>query len=129
MSSLEVVELVDIVGEDDVGLGMTLHVFDLLDFALERSEEALGNRVVPAVTLAAHAALDPVSFEGVSVIAACVGAAAVGVVDQALAGAAISQCRAKSSQGEVALDVGARGPTDHAPREQVENSSEVQPSL
>ena len=45
MSSLEVVELVDVVGEDDVGLGMTLEVFDLLDFALERSEEALCDRV------------------------------------------------------------------------------------
>src|SRR5580658_9532325 len=108
---------------------MALEVFDLLDFALERSKEALGDRVVPAVALAAHAALDPVGLQGAPVIATRVGAAAVGVVNQAFAGAASSQCHAKGRQGEVTVDVGAGGPADDAPREEVENGREVQPSL
>jgi hypothetical protein len=51
-------------------LGMTLEVFDLLDFALERGEEALGDRVVPAIALPAHAADDaPVAERGLVVTA------------------------------------------------------------
>jgi hypothetical protein len=116
-------------GENDLRLGVAAEVVDLFDLPLERCEEALCNGVVPAVALAAHAALDPACFERTPVVAAGVGTAAIGVVDEARVGTAVSQCCPQGHEREVPVDRGAGCPAHDTPGEQIEHDGEVQPAL
>src|SRR3954463_14884781 len=83
VATLEVVEAIDVLGDVLSGSGPALEVINLLDLSFDRGEEALGDGVVPAISLPAHAALDASGPEGSAIVAARVGAAAIGVMDQA----------------------------------------------
>src|SRR5882672_7352214 len=82
VAALDVVEAVDVVADRQRGAGAALEVVDSLELTLERREEALGDGVVPAVFLPAHAALEASGVQGLSVVAARVRAAAIGVVNE-----------------------------------------------
>ncbi len=78
---MEAVGAVDVLGNGNVGDLPAFEVVDVLYLALERREEALSHGVVPAIALAAHAAFNAFSFQGLSVVAARVRTATIGVVN------------------------------------------------
>jgi hypothetical protein len=71
---------------------------------LQRREEALGYRVVPAVALATHAARHTVNLQKVSIRRRSVLAASVGMVDQRARRAAVRQGHAQGPQREFLVD-------------------------
>ena len=109
-----------------LGLAVTLEA--LAELELQRREPALHHRVVVAVAAAAHAAGDAVRGERLSVVLARVGAALVGVMQQARVGAAPSQRLLERSTRQVPIVDRAHRPADDEPRVQVEDRREVQPA-
>jgi len=82
MQSPGVVEAIDVVTnrlDGEVMSGPDVTVQQLL---LEAFEEALGDSIVPAISLPAHAAESALRFERVAVGVACVLAPSVGVADE-----------------------------------------------
>ena len=96
---------------------------------LQRPEEALHHRVVPAVPLAAHAHLQAVGPEQLLVVIASILHAPVAVVqhrpDRRRCSRALPRARTTSSAAEV---VGRR-PADHPAAAQVQHRRQVQPAL
>ena len=60
VAALDVVEAVDVVADRQGGTGAALEVVDSFEFALEGREEALGDGIIPAISLPAHAGVDPI---------------------------------------------------------------------
>src|ERR1035437_8799724 len=99
MPSGRVVEVVDVVGDRRAGDSPRGALRDLgFEFSLHRPEEALGDSVVPAIALAAHAADDALGVELLPVVGGCVLAATVGVVQQLTVNVATAQ-RHRQSPG------------------------------
>ena len=66
-------EISDLQGPDD----LAFNIVGAIHFTFERGEETFGDRVVPTVALAAHAAVDVTCLQGFAVSARNVGAPAV----------------------------------------------------
>jgi len=116
----------------------------LIQLGLERAEEALAHRVIPAVALTAHAAGDAVLVEQPLEVAAGVLAASVRVVDRPPEisfrprkvgrkpvgrAQALTQRPSGRLADQVGLHVVGRGPTHNFPAEQVDHDRQVQPAL
>ncbi len=80
MSPLDVVEVVDVVADGQLGFVASGVVLVVDELSTQGGEEALGDSVVPAVTFAAHAWSHAVGAELGAVVGARVRAAAVRVV-------------------------------------------------
>src|SRR5207249_2638938 len=99
------------------------------EFDLERREETLRDRVVPAVAAPAHAQDNAVSVEHGAVVAACVLTPAVGMMHEPGVGLAVGQGHRQRLDGELPRDPVAQCPANNAAREQVQDDHEVQPAL
>src|SRR5690349_2675855 len=116
MATASVVVNLDVL-ED--GSGCLLACPELLqvhELGLERVEEALHRRVVPAVTLSAHARPKAVLLKQSTVRLAGVLDSAVGVMDEPRLRAPQLQGHAQGLQCELRAEGPAHGPTDHATR-------------
>ena len=129
MATGGVVEAVDVLADGHCRRGSALEVVGVVHLALERGEEALGDGIVPAVALPAHAALDASGLEGLPVVVAGVRAASIGVVDEVLGGTALGEGDVQCLEREVTVDVFAGRPPDDPPREEVEDGGQVEPPL
>jgi len=96
---------------------------------LERGEEALHRRVVPAIRSAAHAVGDAVLDKQALVVLAGVLAAAVGMCQQPLAGQAALHGHRQRIHNQAALQVFGHRPTHDASRVQILDGCQVQPAL
>ena len=106
-------------GED--GLVNELH--------LQRGEEALGHGVVPAIALAAHAAVDAVLPKRLLVVPGGVLDPPVRVMEEAGLGPPGPQCHLQGVEGQGLVDTGIQGPADDTPGEQIQDGSQVRPAL
>jgi hypothetical protein len=97
-------------------------------FGLERGEEALGDRVVPAVALPAHARDRTRPLERASIVGARVGAAAVGVVHEARRWPTCSERCVQGVECKRGVVAGARRPAHHAARVEVEDGGQEEPT-
>ncbi len=84
MQTRGVVEAVDVVSDGAVGLSLA-GIRPRGFFGLERGEEALGDGVVPAIALAAHAGHEAEWSEGAGEVGAGVLATAIGMEQHAAA--------------------------------------------
>ena len=96
---------------------------------LERAEEALARRVVPAVSLATHAADDSVRFEDSQVSGSAVLAAAIAVVNQAARWTPTPQRHLERREDQLLVDALAHRPADDASRIKVEHYRQIQPAF
>src|SRR5262249_22459780 len=129
MAPLAIVEDVDVL--PDCYSGCRPRLIDLMvdELSFESAEEALGNGVVPAVAFAAHARHHLVHRQCSTVVVAGVGASAVGVMQQPGGRTPGAGSAGESLHGEGSVVVCARRPAHDAPGAEVENNSEVKPSL
>src|SRR5262245_50963050 len=97
------------------------------ELGLEGREEALSDGVVPAVTLATHAADNALGAEQAQVLHAGIWTAPVGVMDHATAHTSMCQRALQGSHGEVGVVVAAGGPADHSTGTEVDEHREVEP--
>src|SRR5205085_11393470 len=100
MPPFGVVEAVDVQRDVTLDIVRVVPLRMILEFELERREEALSDGVVPAVSLAAHAAPDTVLFEDCAVVGARVVDAAVAVMDQAVGRGAQRERALESGDGD-----------------------------
>src|SRR2546422_1327049 len=110
MPSLPVVEDLQVLEDGAVGVRVRRPVRLVREFDLERREETLRDRVVPAV-------------------AACVLTPAVGMMHEPGVGLAVGQGHRQRLDGELPRDPVAQCPANNAAREQVQDDHEVQPAL
>src|ERR1043165_6790737 len=82
MARLRVVVVLDVVTDRVVRFSPGLEGTAMHEFLLQRGEEALGNRVVVAVSSGRHTAFDVVALQQSTIGSAGVLAAAVGVMHQ-----------------------------------------------
>ena len=129
MASMAVVEDLDQLGDGARCLKLRAARDAIDELGLQRREEALGDGVVPAVALAAHAADDAGGDQRLAVVAARVLRAAVGVVHEAGVGEAATARHLQRVEAELGAHVIGDRPADDAAREQVEDDGEVQPAL
>jgi len=99
------IELVDVVSDDAPSMLDVSEDAPLDALVFERREEALGDGVVPAVALATHAADEAILVELGDVAARAVGAPAVGVMQDARWGTALSDCVAERGEREACVVV------------------------
>ena len=78
MPTPTVIEHLDVLEDCRPRLGPCREVTTMYELLLERSEKALDYRVVPAIPLAAHAALDRRGLEPLPVVRARILTAAIG---------------------------------------------------
>ena len=129
MAPTGVVEGLDVLEDGGPGLASSDVVRAVDELGLERREEALRDGVVPAIALAAHAAVDAVFSKQLLIVPTGVLDAAVRVMEEPGLGPPGSQGHAQSVEGERAVDVRLDGPADDTPREQVQDGGEVHPTL
>src|SRR3989442_1790589 len=129
MPATTVVEGFDVVEDRIARLAATDVVVSVDELRLERREEALRHRVVPAIALAAHAGDDSPFAEPAPVVLARVLDTAVRVMDEASLGAPGPESHAQGVEGERPVEVRIHGPADNTPREQVQDGREVGPAL
>ena len=118
-----VIDHFDVIEQLHLRVPIAVEVF--AELALDRREEALHHRVVPAVASPAHAARDSVRFEQFSIIFARVGASLVGVMQQTRLGTPPLQRHLERLDRYVSIVDGADRPPDDESREQIQNRSEV----
>ena len=92
---------------------------------LERGKEALGHRIVPAISLAAHAADDSMLRQQLLVLLAGILDAAVRMVDQSARWLTVRQRHLEGIQREPALQTLTHRPADHPAREQVQDYRQI----
>src|SRR3954469_26043739 len=90
-------------------------------FELQRREEALGDGVVPAISLAAHALHRADLGEELSEALGREFRAAVGVEDQARPWLTPSDCAPQRVAGQLCIEPVSYRPANHLAREQVED--------
>src|ERR1700676_4251491 len=98
-------------------------------FRLNRRIEAFDDRVVPAVTFAAHAASHTVIFKQLLERSAGVLTTAIGMMHYTATGLPSQKRHAQCIENERFLKALTHRPTDHAARTQVEDYGEVEPSF
>jgi hypothetical protein len=126
---MRVVEGADVVVDRRPGLVLGWPRAAVDQLGLQRREEAFRDRVVPAVTDAAHAADDTARRELRPVEFACVLAATVGVVDQAFLRLTNPERHAEGLEGQLGPKVIGDGPSHGPAREDVDDRGEEEPSL
>src|SRR6185312_667580 len=109
--------------------GSALEVVGVVHLALEGGEETLGDGVIPAIALPAHAALNASGLKGLPVVVAGVRAASIRVMDEIRGGTALAKGDVQCLEREVTVDVVAGRPSNDPPREQVEDGRQVEPAL
>src|SRR3989449_3302634 len=129
MPSLPVVEYLQVLEDGAVRVRVRRPVRLVCEFDLERREEALRDRVVPAVAAPAHAHDDAVGVEHGAVVAARVLAAAVGVMHEPWVGLAVGEGHRQRLDGELPRDPIAQRTADDPAREEVQDDDQVQPAL
>src|SRR4029079_15374813 len=91
------------------------------ELLLERAEETLDDRVVPAIAATTHARLDAMAFEQLAVRVARVLTALVGVMQDAWSGLTPSKCHLERCLDEIRVLLTVECPTDHHARVQVDH--------
>jgi putative transposase len=129
MSPDGVMEPVDVSGDGVFGLLVGLPGDRPDQLRLVGLEERLDHRVVVAVPAPAHRDQDAAFAEQRLIVDRAVLRSAVGMMDQPRGGVASHQSTAQGFDREVALQAVTRGPTDDAPREEVQHDGEVKPAL
>jgi len=92
-------------------------------------QKTLGNGIVPTVAFTTHAWLEAVDFESQLIVGAGVLAATVRVMNETRRGASASNRHVECIEREKAVDVGAHRPTYNLMSAQVNEHSEIQPTL
>src|SRR5271154_6438243 len=98
------------------------------ELALEGGEEALGHRVVPAVSPPTHAALDRVLCEQLPILTAGVLAATIRMMQESSSGPALRKRHVQSVQRELTFQPFVEFPADYPARVKVHNHRQVQPA-
>ena len=129
VSAPGIVEPLDVVEHIGLGLRAGPIVGTVCTLDLERREEALHRRIVPAVTTAAHAAGHAVLAQRPLELLAGVLAALVGMMQQRAAGAASPDRHQHRVDDELRGHLRAHRPADHAAREQIQHHRHIQPTL
>ena len=129
MTTVRVVEASDVVVDREPGfvLGGPGTAMDQL--GLERGEEALGHRVVPAVADAAHAADDATRGKLGAIQLTRVLATPIGVVDEPLLRPPKPERHPKSFERELGTQVVRSRPSDDATRKDINDHRKEEPSL
>ena len=101
------------------------------ELSLEGCEEALDRRVVVTVSLPAHAASDPVLSKDRLVIEAGILAPAIAMADEPVTSLRLSLPNGgiQRFERQSPLQIGLHRPADHAPRPQVQDHGQVEPTL
>ena len=86
-----------------MGLSRRLYRLPAQVLPLQRTEEALRHRVVPAVSLPAHALDHAVLGQRLSVAPTRVGTSTIRVVDEPLPQASTARCHPQSPEGKVGI--------------------------
>ena len=128
MTTLPIVEHLDPLKDVLLGgfpRGVTLIVDE---FFLQRAEEALDDRVVPAIALAAHGAGHLGVGEQSLVVAARVLHAAIRVVQQTGLGFSSRERHRQGVGGKIGGEPRAHRPADHRARVKIEHHRKIQPT-
>src|SRR3954469_2468573 len=83
MPPLQVVERVDVVGDGCNGGSARGVVLVVDELGLQRPEETLGNRIVPAIAGATHARHDAAAATHITIVLARVRTSTIGVMHEA----------------------------------------------
>jgi hypothetical protein len=127
--SLAIVKAPDVFEDFGAGLSSAVPLTVVNQFELEGSEEALRYRVVPAVSLAAHAAADSVPCQQPLIFRAGVLATAIRVMQQSLGRLSSCQCHVHRFQRKLSFQPFVQSPTDYPAREQIQDHRQIQPAL
>jgi len=115
---------------DRAGGFMSIHPRPIRDrFCFESAEKAFDGRVVPAVADAAHARRDPMAGKQILIGPARVLNPAVGVMQQRGAGPSVRERLVESGGHELLGRRAPHGPSDDAPRGEVEHDREIAPAV
>jgi hypothetical protein len=98
-------------------------------FGFDRRVEALDNGVIPTVPFATHAAANTMITKKPTVGLAGVLAPAIGVMEHSTWRLATEQRHSQRVEDELLRHSMTHRPPNHAPRSQVENDGEIEPSL
>src|SRR5262245_42200975 len=127
MPTLAIVERLEVVEHVLLRLGARgpRRVARQLD--LQRCEEALGHRVVPAVAAAAHAADDSLAVQCAAIVCTSVLAAPIRMMQQTAWRTSPSQRHGQRLERELPCDLRAHGPAHDRARAEIEDDGQVQP--
>jgi hypothetical protein len=98
-------------------------------FTLQQSHGAFHGGVVPRITLATYAALDPMGIKDPLKRVGCILAAPVAVVDEAAIRLARRECISQGHTDQFGIDVCRRGPANDASRAQVQDDGQIKPAF
>ena len=129
MSAAWVVEAVDVLEYGSFGLATRFPRPAPNQLGLDRLEEGLNGCVVIAVAFSAHRRLEPMLTQDLLVVVGAVLAAAVAVEDAAARRGSQGDGHLQRPNRQIAFHAIADGPADHAPRMQVQDHRQIQPSL
>src|SRR5208337_5096872 len=124
-----VVEALDVLRDLDLGRRTRGELALVYELGLERSEEALHYRVIPAVPPPAHAAGDPSLLQRPTIIVARVLAPSVRVEDQIPGLGSTSKGLAQRLERKLARDMLAHREAYDAAREQIQDRGQIEPTL
>ena len=99
-----------------------------LEFNLERREEALGDGIVPAVTLSAHAWCDSQMPEPIAILWTGVLTASIAMHNQSIVGT-IAQCHLQCVERQLGISRMVHRPADHASGEAIDHDRQIDPAL
>jgi hypothetical protein len=128
MASLWIVPAFDVFGNCSSRLGPRSPAPFRLEFNLERREEALGNGIVPAVTLSAHAWCDSQMPEPIAILWTGVLTASIAMHDQSIVGT-IAQRHFQGLERQLCISGIVHRPADHASGEAIDNHRQIDPAL
>ncbi len=91
--TLQIVKCIDVFAYRCLCLGAAGEVVNVVDLALKRGKETLGDGIIPTITFAAHTTVQRVGIEDLAVVVAGVGTTTIRVVHEAGAWVTLLQCR------------------------------------
>src|ERR1035437_419105 len=114
-----------------LGLTNRLEALAVQSLDLQRTEQRLAARVVPAVALAAHRRRDTKAFDELTIILAGILTTAITMEDQPclLARVALAPRHLQCVDDQIALHIGPHRPANHFAAEQVDHDGKKQPAF
>jgi len=128
MAALPVIEDLDVFEDFLSGLFAGFEISAPDPFVLDRCEEAFRHRVVPAVSLAAHAWYHAVAGHHIAVSVRRIQPATIGVVNQSGCRPTRRNRHAQCAQDQSDIVARRHRPAHHAPRVQIQQHREIEPT-
>ena len=112
MSASDVVEVLDVLGDGSDRLCTRSEHSVIDELGRDGRAETLGHCVVPAIALATHAGHDATRCERGSIVAAGIGATAIGIMHESLLGTVCTKSLCPSCESKLCIVFLARRPAD-----------------